>query len=167
MFERTRYTKEQFIEAVKSSHSIKEVFEKIGLKLTGANYKGFYLKVEKLKLSIDHFMGQNWMANPLKKDKKDKIIASLTKVNSREFSEILVKNSDYLTTSNLKKRLLDAKLLENICLECNQLPIWNNKPLILQLDHINGVNNDNRLENLRLLCPNCHAQTSTFCRKTK
>jgi hypothetical protein len=44
-------------------------------------------------------------------------------------------------------------------------PNWNNKGLVLQLDHINGVHNDNRVENLRILCPNCHSQTDTFCAK--
>lgn len=48
------------------------------------------------------------------------------------------------------------------CSLCGLLPVWNNKPLTLQVDHINGVNNDHRIENLRLLCPNCHTQTDTF-----
>jgi len=41
-------------------------------------------------------------------------------------------------------------------------PMWNDKPLVLQIDHINGVSNDNRIENLQILCPNCHTQTVTF-----
>lgn len=57
------------------------------------------------------------------------------------------------------------KILENKCYECNLEPFWNNKFLVLQIDHINGINNDNRLENLRYLCPNCHSQTDTFTSK--
>lgn len=63
----------------------------------------------------------------------------------------------------LKKRILEEKLIPYICSECSQEPIWNNKPLVLQLDHTNGNSSDNRLENLRFLCPNCHTQTTTFC----
>ena len=48
------------------------------------------------------------------------------------------------------------------CSKCNQENTWNNKPLMLQLDHIDGNSDNNNLENLRLLCPNCHSQTETF-----
>lgn len=78
--------------------------------------------------------------------------------------EILVENSEY-DRCHLKKRLLDSGLLENKCSKCGLDPKWRNMPLSLQLDHINGINNDNRLENLRMLCPNCHSQTSTFTGK--
>ena len=72
-------------------------------------------------------------------------------------------------TSNdyLKKRLLREGLIENKCSECGINTVWNNKNLNLQLDHVNGINNDNRIENLRLLCPNCHSQTVTFGSRNK
>jgi 5-methylcytosine-specific restriction endonuclease McrA len=56
--------------------------------------------------------------------------------------------------------------LEYKCANCG-IKEWNNLPLSLQLDHINGVNNDHRLENLRFLCPNCHSQTDTYSGKNK
>lgn len=68
---------------------------------------------------------------------------------------------------NVKKRILNKELLTNECQICGIKPEWNGKVLILQIDHINGVNNDHRLENLRLLCPNCHSQTETFCHKNR
>lgn len=62
---------------------------------------------------------------------------------------------------NLKRRLLAAGILENRCSRCG-ISEYNGKPLSIQLDHINGVNDDHRLENLRMLCPNCHSLTETY-----
>lgn len=76
----------------------------------------------------------------------------------------LVENST-VSRDRLKRRLLEEGILENLCDECGLGDEWNGKPLTLQLDHINGVYNDNRLENLRIICPNCHTQTETFAGK--
>lgn len=85
----------------------------------------------------------------------------------RPLSEVMVENSDYARGA-LKRRLLKEKILQNVCSECGQGPIWNNKPLVLHLDHKNGIKNDHRLENLCILCPHCHSQTTTFAgRNTK
>jgi 5-methylcytosine-specific restriction endonuclease McrA len=78
--------------------------------------------------------------------------------------EILVENSTYANNVSLKKRLIREGVLDYKCVECGNIGKWNEKPLVLQLDHINGINTDNRIENLRILCPNCHSQTKTFCR---
>lgn len=80
--------------------------------------------------------------------------------------DVLVENSTYHRW-HLKNRLIKEGILSNICSECSCLPMWNDKPLSLQLDHINGDNTDNRLINLRLLCPNCHSQTDTFAGRNK
>jgi DNA-binding transcriptional ArsR family regulator len=64
---------------------------------------------------------------------------------------------------HVRRRLLALGLLRNGCYECGAPPEWRGKPLVLVLDHINGVNDDWRLDNLRLLCPNCNSQTTTFC----
>ena len=79
--------------------------------------------------------------------------------------EILVENSSYTNRTRLKERLIKEKLLEYKCSICQNNGIWLNKELTLQLDHINGINNDNRIENLRFLCPNCHSQTDTYSGK--
>ncbi len=68
--------------------------------------------------------------------------------------------------ANIKRRLLAAGLLEERCGECG-LSEWRGKRLVIQIDHINGICTDNRLENLRMLCPNCHSQTETFGARNK
>ena len=65
----------------------------------------------------------------------------------------------------IKKRIMRDKLIEYKCFCCNLSDSWNGKMLSLQLDHINGINNDHRLENLRFLCPNCHTQQDTYAAK--
>jgi hypothetical protein len=83
-----------------------------------------------------------------------------------KLENILVKNSKIKNTT-LKQRLYKEKLLKEECSECGIGNIWNNKPIALQLDHINGDNKDNRIDNLRILCPNCHSQTETFGSKIR
>lgn len=79
-----------------------------------------------------------------------------------DLDEILVEKSTYSNGSYLKKRILEAGLLQEQCSVCGLGPEWCGYPLTLQLDHINGINDDNRIENLRILCPNCHTQTNTY-----
>lgn len=99
---------------------------------------------------------------------KNRKFESKPNKNAIPLNTILVKNSTYSSNSSLKKRLMKENLLGNSCAICNILPEWNGKKLVLQMDHINGIHNDNRLENLRLLCPNCHSQTETFsCKRNK
>lgn len=77
---------------------------------------------------------------------------------------IFIKNSNS-NRSKVKRYVLYYKLIEYKCSECNNIGFFNNKILILDLDHINGDHNDNRLSNLRFLCPNCHSQQPTSNRK--
>lgn len=71
------------------------------------------------------------------------------------------------STKTLKNYLFHFKLMENRCKLCNIIDLWNDQPISLHLDHINGDNSDNELTNLRLLCPNCHSQTDTYCSRNK
>lgn len=82
----------------------------------------------------------------------------------KPLEEILVKGSTYSNT-RLKQRLIEEGLLAEECAECHIGPEWNGKLLVLQLEHKDGDNTNNELDNLELLCPNCHSQTETFCRR--
>lgn len=68
--------------------------------------------------------------------------------------------------ATVKRRLIAAGILENRCEWCG-ISEWRGKPLSIQIDHANGIRNDNRRENLRMLCPNCHSQTETFGAKNR
>src|SRR4051812_32954187 len=83
------------------------------------------------------------------------------KVTTRRVSRHLIAGST-INRTNLKKALLALGLLKNQCYICGLLPEWNGKTLTLILDHINGVYNDNRLENLQIVCPNCSLQLETY-----
>jgi len=73
---------------------------------------------------------------------------------------------EYSSRASIRKTIIKENLIEYKCSECN-IQTWNNKSLSLHLDHINGMNNDNRLENLRFLCPNCHSQTEIYTGRNK
>ena len=92
--------------------------------------------------------------------------AMVEKSKARAFldEDVFVENSTY-ARHNIKRRIIQKNLLEYKCSECDLEDNWNGKPLSLQLDHINGVNNDHRLSNLRFLCPNCHTQQDTYAAK--
>lgn len=84
----------------------------------------------------------------------------------RPLRELLVADSHYTNTGRLRERLVEEGLLEPRCVSCG-IDTWCGQPAPLQLDHVNGDRRDNRLENLRMLCPNCHAQTPTYCARNK
>jgi hypothetical protein len=148
--------KEDLQEIVKNSTSISEILSHFNLENKGHNYRT--LKSRLLEDDISY----------------DNIKLGLSSNRGRKFpnskkiplDEILVEDNQY-NRRLLKKRLIDQGLIKNQCYICGQLPEWNNKPLVLQLDHINGVSTDNRLNNLRILCPHCHSQTENFAGKNK
>jgi hypothetical protein len=140
-------TKEKFQEIVKSYNTLAEIIRHFGLgsgnyETLKARLKSDNIDYSHIKLGLDT---NKYRGGPNKKD----------------ISEYLKKDTK-IWGQQLKRRLLRENVLENKCSICDQGPEWNGKELVLQLDHINGINSDNRIENLRIICPNCHTQTSTF-----
>lgn len=144
------WSEDELRKAVSDSVTLADVLRRINLKVQPGNYRTVKMAIEKLGIDTSHFLGSSYL--------KGRVRVGMR----RELDEVMVQNSTY-HTQHLKKRLLREGILENLCSACGQLPEWEGKSLVMVLDHINGVNNDHRLENLRLLCPNCNSQTETFC----
>jgi len=157
MSKNASYTDQEFIAAVKSSASIRQALERLGLKAAGGNYQTFNRKLTKLKLDTSHWLGQSWSKGKTIPNRKLKTRIPLDK--------ILVKNSTY-QSNKLRLRLLREGIFEHKCYKCGR-KTWNGEDIALDLEHINGDNSDNRIENLTMLCPNCHAQTPTYRGRNK
>lgn len=157
MLKRNRYKipDDTFIKVVKSSRSIRQAILNLGLNETGSAYAVFKRRIAKLNLDTSHF------AEP-----KSFLKTHRGFMPAQPLSEILVEHSTYTSSHRLKNRLINEGVLSDICIEC-QLTHWRGKKLSLHLDHRNGVPDDNRLENLRLLCPNCHSLTDTYAGKNR
>lgn len=96
---------------------------------------------------------------------KDKNYRSINP-NKIPLTEILEGKHPYYQTLKLKKRLIKEGIKENECDICG-ITDWNGKPLSMRLDHLDGNSHNHKLENLRMICPNCDAQTETYCGKMK
>jgi len=149
-----RYTDAQLRGAVTRSRSIRQTLIRLGIRAEGGNYKTIQRDIQRLGLDTSHFTGKGWRRGSTR---------SVTR--TRDLSEMLTENS-HVETKTIRKRLLREGVKEHRCERCG-ITEWFGEPVPLELDHINGIYNDHRLENLRLLCPNCHAQTDTFRGRNK
>lgn len=159
---KTKYTKELLEGVVQNSKSYAETFRKLDLNVKNAT-KSRYIKqlIDFYEISISHFINNS--TRNLNVETSENVRKVFEKIRWSD-EEVFVKNSPLRNGGRIKQRLLKMGWQE-ICAECGLEPEWNDKPLVLQLDHINGFSNDNRLENLRFLCPNCHTQTETYSNK--
>ena len=139
----------QLKHAVKISKSYRNVIKLLNLKPTGGNYDQVKKYIRELNISTEHFTGMVWNKG-LKFDFNPKI----------KLEDILVKNSIY-QSFKLKKRLFSVKLKKPKCEMCGWAKKSIDGRIPLELDHINGDRHDNRIENLRILCPNCHSLQTT------
>lgn len=153
------WTDEQFIEAIETSTSKVEVLRKLGSKLGGTNYGRIKIHATKLGLDLAH----------LKFNFKEHLDEIRFGGHRQSLEEILVLGNVHRSHVRLKRDLLLHRGFLNRCFfeDCptRLLVEWRGAPLTLHLDHINGNRFDYRVDNLRLLCPNCHTQTSTYAGK--
>lgn len=142
MPKQSKYTKEKLEPIVAQSQSIMEVLRRLGLKETGGNHSHIKNVIKKLNLDTSHFLGQGWnKGKTFEKRPLEDYLSNRVKIRSHP----------------LKLRLISAGVKEWKCEKCG-LSDWRGEFISLELDHINGDHFDNRLENLQILCPNCHAQ---------
>lgn len=140
-------------EAVKNKKSIRGVLDELNLKATGGNYDSIKKYIAELNLDTSHFTGQIHRSPQV----------AWNKIPPEE----VFKLSNKRLHPRQRKYIFDNNLLGDCCSKCSLSKIWQNEPIILEIDHVNGNPHDNRIENLRLLCPNCHSQTPTYRGKNK
>ena len=146
-----KYTEQQLREAVKSSTSVRQVLGKLGLKEAGGNYSSTKRKISQAAIDTSHFTGKGWNKGKKLGPKRtvEEMCASRTTQSNR-----------------LKGRLISEGYKEHKCEVCG-ITEWNGRPTPIELDHIDGDHSNNQLYNLRIICPNCHAQTDNYRGKNK
>lgn len=131
----------------------KDILNEFGLQPYGKNYKTLDYYINLFQINTSHFLTR------IEIFEKSKV--TLSRIIS--FDDIFCNPTKSKLGNQIKKRrLLKLDLKEDKCEECGIGNIWNNKPIILQLDHIDGNNQNNEISNLKIICPNCHTQTKTF-----
>ena len=148
---RFKWTKEQLIQAVKNNLFIAGVCRELNLRPVGGNYKTIHYYIKEYNLDTSHFTGQGWNVGTRYKNIRTK----------RPIEDILSGKVECRSSFHLKIRLLKEGIKEHKCEKCGNSK-WLGQEIPLELHHINGDNLDNRLENLQLLCPNCHALTDNY-----
>ena len=146
---------EQFRNLVAASASHSEIMSFFAIKNHGGNYRTVQARIISLDIDTSHLAGKIQSSNLARKMTKEKLI-----------KEVLIKDSIF-NRFFLKKYLVKFDLLEYVCRQCKNKGLWMGETISLQLEHINGINDDNRLDNLCFLCPNCHSQTDTFAGKKR
>jgi len=136
-----QYSEDDFAFIIKNSNSYAECLRKLGYNSSsGASFKKLKERINELGLNVDHFS----KINKTKRNEKN----------------VFTKNST-ACQSVVREWFRKGNYSKYVCSICEQEPFWNGKPLIMILDHINGDNKDNRLDNLRWVCPNCNYQLDT------
>jgi hypothetical protein len=146
-----KINKETLVDVISKRNTFSDVLQFFDLANKGGNYKTLRDRCEFDNIDLTQ----------LRKRSEEIRVRGFKNKEKLPLDKVLVKNSTY-NRGSLKKRLVEEKILKYECSICEQSSVWKEKPLVLVLDHINGISNDHRIKNLRFLCPNCNSQTSTF-----
>jgi hypothetical protein len=149
------YTRAQLEEAIAASISWAEALRRVGLRDAGGNFRTIQRHARAWGISTTHFDSNAARERTFRERRP-----------ARPLDELLVENSGY-SRSHLKRRLFAEGIKQRQCEMCGQGEDWHGARMALILDHINGVSNDNRLENLRVVCPNCAATLDTHCGRNR
>lgn len=144
------YSDDELRSIVAKSISYADVLRSLGLVVSGSTHRFVRKRIERLKIDINHFSTGEALRRAAEKRR------------SFRLENVFCENS--VESSQTLRRYARKLLTPAICCECKNPGIHNGKSLVLQIDHKNGTRNDNRIENLRWLCPNCHSQTETYSR---
>ncbi len=142
-----KYTREILEPVVNSSKSVRECLTKLDLVEAGGNYQTIQKHIKNFELNTSHFHGKAW--------NKGLIIGPKRPI------EDYLSNKYPIGSHSLRLKLISEKIFEPICSDCKG-SVWKNQPIPLELDHIDGNHQNNDINNLRLLCPNCHALTENY-----
>jgi hypothetical protein len=145
---------QQLTDAVLVSKSIRNILKKLNLVPAGGNYSQITRRIRELNLDVTHFTGQGWNKNGIGTRK------------AQELDLLLVEDSD-TQSHKLKIRLFKERIKVPKCELCGWAQMSQDGRIPVELDHINGDHRDNRLINLRILCPNCHSLQSTHRGRNK
>lgn len=148
-------SKEEFQKIANNSNSLADILRYLGMRAYAGNYKTLNKRILDDQINTSHM-------SPNINSRRSKTYSTIKKP-----IEYYLQKGKFVDGKVLKPKLFETNLLKEECSECGLGTIWNGKHISLTIDHINGDNTDNRLENLRILCPNCHSQTSTFSGKHK
>lgn len=158
MNSKVKYSKDLLENIAKESISVAEVIRKLGLKQAGGTHAHIARRLAKYNIDISHFRGKASNHGNIHE-------GGPLKLNAAQIFQFDRLNGRREHTFKLRRGLIESGIEEKC--ECGIGVTWNNKPITLQIDHIDGNGLNNLMENLRFLCPNCHSQTETFCSKNR
>lgn len=152
-----KISRDEFEKICKSNETLADIIREFGLSAEAGNYVTLKRRIKKDRIDISHI--------------KLGLSSNRNRVFDRKYTKEYILNGGSVGAKcikELKKYLLEYGILKEVCSLCGQKNSWNNLPLVLQIDHIDGNRENNSIDNLRMLCPNCHSQTITFSgRKSK